>query len=365
MLEARWPWFAEELEAVRARQDAATEARDHRVVIGSPAYADSSDDEPIDGVLQRASSPLPSRRAARSTATIRPPSRVFPLMTSTLHLPLPSSDVKALLQYFYSLSLLTPLQRSLPTLSSFLSFTKTYDTVLPSLRTLVVHALHETLDDHPEAAAKVYEAAALGDSVALQIRAMQVMLKGGMAGDASPLAGEARRGSASTDAGRSRYSLYSQGASLPSERCGDVLTPMRLSSVELVGLFGPRVGQRPRPLEPHALSRLARQQSSFIRLQRRQPRRIEVYDAVFASAAASASGLATPSSSAAKRLASVSAAAYHAGSASSTSFRTLFASVSFASRLSLAIPSFPRTAQRANLVAGRSLRDERHLDFLA
>ncbi|BGO95746.1 hypothetical protein NBRC10512_001582 [Rhodotorula toruloides] len=214
VLEARWPWFAEELEAVRARQDAAIEARHQRAVIGSPAYADSSDDEPIDGALQRASSPLPSRRAARSTATIRPPSRVFPLTTSTLHLPLPSSDVKALLQYFYSLSLLTPLQRSLPTLSSFLSFTKTHDTVLPSLRTLVVHALHETLDDHPEAAAKVYEAVALGDSVALQIRAMQVMLKGGMAGDASPLAGEARRGSASTDAGRSRYSLYSQASSL-------------------------------------------------------------------------------------------------------------------------------------------------------
>ncbi|GEM11084.1 regulatory protein Ral2 [Rhodotorula toruloides] len=186
VLEARWPWFAEELEAVRTRHEAACEAREQSAVIGgSVGFADSSDDEPIDGALQRASSPLPTRQAPRSAATIRPPSRIFPLTPSTLDLPLPSSDVKALLQYLYSLSLLTPLQRSLPTLSSFLSFTKTYDIVLPSLRTLIVHALHETLDDHPESAAKVYEAAALGDSVALQIRAMQVMLKGGVAGDAT------------------------------------------------------------------------------------------------------------------------------------------------------------------------------------
>lgn len=217
VLEARWPWFADELEAVRAREDAANEGREQRKVIGSVAYGDSSDDEPIDGALQRANSPLPVRQAARSTTTIRAPSRTFPLTTSTLHLPLPSSEVKALLQYFYALSLLTPLQRSLPTLSSFLSFTKTYDTVLPSLRTLVVHALHETLDEHPESAAKVYEAAALGDSVALQIRAVQVMLKGGLASEAHATSGERRRGSASTDA-RSRFSLHSQGLFVPCDQ---------------------------------------------------------------------------------------------------------------------------------------------------
>ncbi|TNY22053.1 hypothetical protein DMC30DRAFT_173860 [Rhodotorula diobovata] len=179
LLEARWPWLAEELRAVEHKAHAAVEAREQHATTDSGAYGSSDDEEPIDGAMSRVSSPVPPRRPSQqisSPAPSRAPSRLFPITSRSLELPLPSSDVKALLQYFHTLALSTQLQRSLPVLTSLLAFTKTYDSVLPSLRALVVHAFHETLDMHPETGAKAYEAAALGDSVALQIRAMQVML---------------------------------------------------------------------------------------------------------------------------------------------------------------------------------------------
>ncbi|GAA5919252.1 hypothetical protein JCM1841_006521 [Sporobolomyces salmonicolor] len=170
ILESRWPWFSDELAALAATTSAAIEAKGQRAT-GSDEVVleDASDDEPID-VLHRVGSPGSQTRLSLST----PPSKtLFPITARSLELPLGSQEVKALLQYFHTLALSTPLQRSIPILTSLLLFVKTYN-ILPNLRALVVHALHESLV--PENAAKIYEAAALGHSKALQIRAMQVMV---------------------------------------------------------------------------------------------------------------------------------------------------------------------------------------------
>ncbi|GJN94458.1 hypothetical protein Rhopal_007538-T1 [Rhodotorula paludigena] len=219
LLEARWPWFADELRAVEAKAHAAVEAREQRTTTGSGSYGDSSDDEPIDGAMQRVISPVPAKKAAPVMSTpVRAPSRIFPNTTHSLELPLSAAEVKALLQYFHTLSLSTPHQRALPVLTSLLVFTKSYDTVVPALRALVIHALHETLETNPEVGAKVYEAAALGDSVALQIRAMQCMLS-------------ARRGSATSShleaptSGQPPKSRFSGNSHATLSRQGPLPTP--------------------------------------------------------------------------------------------------------------------------------------------
>ncbi|GAA5821592.1 hypothetical protein JCM3770_005306 [Rhodotorula araucariae] len=211
VLEARWPWFADELPNVEAKANAAIEAREQRTTTSSGSYGDSSDEELVDGVLSRVASPKQSIQQVSPPA--RTPSRLFPITPRSLELPLPSSDVKAILQYFQTLALSTSLQRSLPVLTSLLAFTNTYDSVLPSLRALVVHALHETLSTQPDAAPKVYEAAALGDSVALQIRAMQVMLYPRRGSTSSVQSIELRRNANSAEP--SRTSDQSQGAPSP------------------------------------------------------------------------------------------------------------------------------------------------------
>ncbi|GAA6063862.1 hypothetical protein JCM10212_003553 [Sporobolomyces blumeae] len=176
ILESRWPWFAAELEAISAKSTAAVEAQE-TLTMGDPHGEEMSDEEPMDRLHTPASS-RPSTSLARPIApTGRASSRrLFPITAHSLELPLPSPDVKAILQYFHTLALSTPLQRSIPILSSLLNFDKAHD-ILPNLRALVVHALHESLD--PGNAAKIYEAAAVGRSMALQIRAMQVMLANG------------------------------------------------------------------------------------------------------------------------------------------------------------------------------------------
>ncbi|GAA5912223.1 hypothetical protein JCM5296_005451 [Sporobolomyces johnsonii] len=174
ILESRWPWFSDELVAIAAKASAAIEAKEQRTTgSDSDVLEDTSDDEPIDA-MHRVGSPAPRPRTFLPAPPPKPVSRrIFPITARSLELPLGSQVVKALLQYFHTLALTTPLQRSIPILTSLLLFAKTYD-ILPNLRALVVHALHESLT--PENAAKIYEAAALGQSMALQIRAMQVMV---------------------------------------------------------------------------------------------------------------------------------------------------------------------------------------------
>ena len=64
------------------------------------------------------------------------------------------------LQYFYTLSLCTPLQHQTNVLIGLLFFARTYD--IPNLRALVVHALHGAISQGAGVAASVYEACTLG-----------------------------------------------------------------------------------------------------------------------------------------------------------------------------------------------------------
>lgn len=85
-----------------------------------------------------------------------------------------SSVGLAILQYFYTLNLITPLQHSIPTLVCLLLFGKEYD--VTHLRALVVHAFHTFLSNNQVSPAIVYEAATLGGCIALQTRALKLMM---------------------------------------------------------------------------------------------------------------------------------------------------------------------------------------------
>jgi hypothetical protein len=133
-LEERWPWFAAQLEA-------------HTVQLNTSVDAIFGNTDPRPG---------------------------HPLSAHELLLPDDSSVGMAILQYFYTLNLITPLQLSIPILVSLMLFGKEYD--LTHLRALVVHAFHGMLGSGQVSAAIVYEAATLGHCIALQTRALKMMM---------------------------------------------------------------------------------------------------------------------------------------------------------------------------------------------
>ncbi|KAF8313753.1 uncharacterized protein EI90DRAFT_3022561 [Cantharellus anzutake] len=99
----------------------------------------------------------------------RPDPRLTPRM---LRLSEPYPITKALLQYFYSGSLITPLQHAPLVLSALLLLSNIYE--LAHLAKLVKHAMHQTLS--PATSVDVYEVATLCDSQNLQIRALRMVL---------------------------------------------------------------------------------------------------------------------------------------------------------------------------------------------
>lgn len=96
---------------------------------------------------------------------------VAQLAPSSLTIPEPFSVCVALVQYFYTLSLSTPLQNRAPVLSALLFLAKQYR--IDRLAKLVVHALHERLD--PNVAVGVYEIATLSGEQNLQVRALNMV----------------------------------------------------------------------------------------------------------------------------------------------------------------------------------------------
>jgi hypothetical protein len=135
LLESRWPWFAASLAAFRAR--------------------------------------------ARATPTFEAASEVR-LTPRELLLPEAADVAVGALQYFYTLTLCTPLQHKLGTLVGLLVFSRTYD--VPNLRALVVHALHCQLGTGGAPAtgtttAQIYEAATLSGALALQIRSLKTLMQ--------------------------------------------------------------------------------------------------------------------------------------------------------------------------------------------
>lgn len=138
VLSERWPWFADELALLSARAG--------EIIHDIPAPLDIND------------APLGSLSPARVT-----PSRI--------HIPEPFAVCVALVQYFYTLSLTTPLQNRSHVLTALLFLAKQYK--IDRLRKLVLHALHSRLE--PSVATGVYEVATLAGEHALQARALMMV----------------------------------------------------------------------------------------------------------------------------------------------------------------------------------------------
>ncbi|ODO10405.1 hypothetical protein I350_01000 [Cryptococcus amylolentus CBS 6273] len=148
VLSERWPWFNEQEKALgRETQNVITEA---------PAVD-------INDTLLGSFTPA---RLSPSTLTLSEP---FPVCV-------------ALVQYFYTLSLSTPLQNRAPILSALLFIGKQYG--LERLVRLVVHALHGRLEGGGGAAVGIYEIATLAGERDLQVRALNIV-HGGKGGSSS------------------------------------------------------------------------------------------------------------------------------------------------------------------------------------
>lgn len=137
ILEHNWPWFAEQQSSIVSRA-------------GEIVHEVASMD--IHDVLVESLSP------ARMT-----PNR--------LHLPEQFPVCVALVQYFYTMSLSTPLQTRGQVLTSLLFIANKYK--IERLRKLVVHALHSRLD--AEHAHNIVEIASLAAEVPLQARALMIL----------------------------------------------------------------------------------------------------------------------------------------------------------------------------------------------
>jgi hypothetical protein len=138
ILSDRWSWFAEQ-EVDLAKKLAG-------IPLDSPAPLDIND------------TLLGDFTPAQLTATHLCIQEPFPVCV-------------ALVQYFYTLSLSTPLQNRAPVLSALLFLARQYK--IDRLGKLVVHALHERLE--PGVARGVYEIATLAGEQNLQVRALNMI----------------------------------------------------------------------------------------------------------------------------------------------------------------------------------------------
>lgn len=136
LLTERWPWFAQEEQSLIQKLSGAVQ------------------DPPLDIADTLLGSFTPAR-----------------LASSSLTIPEPFPVCVALVQYFYTLSLSTPLQNRAPILSALLFLAKQYK--IDRLGKLVVHTLHERLE--PALAVGIYEIATLAGEQALQIRALNMI----------------------------------------------------------------------------------------------------------------------------------------------------------------------------------------------
>lgn len=141
ILEDRWPWFKEEYKTfvTKAKQ---------------VAYS------------------LPSSPAAIVLPT---PAAVDPRLTPrTFNLSEPYAITLALVQYFYALGLITPLQHAPPVLTQLLVLATNYK--IAHLEALVKYAMHRALSNSTSVG--VYEVATLCNSRSLQIRALKTVMVG-------------------------------------------------------------------------------------------------------------------------------------------------------------------------------------------
>ncbi|KAG7088298.1 hypothetical protein E1B28_012308 [Marasmius oreades] len=144
ILEDRWPWFKDQMRKfLLLAMDTSAQ------LPTSPMHVDN----PI----------LPG---ATSSNEQRPDPRMTP---RTLHLSEPYAITLALVRYFYTLALLTPLQLAPAVLSQLLVLATNYR--IPHLELLVKHAMHRALSNSTSVG--VYEIATLCGCRSLQIRALR------------------------------------------------------------------------------------------------------------------------------------------------------------------------------------------------
>ncbi|KAL4267578.1 hypothetical protein AB1N83_002785 [Pleurotus pulmonarius] len=147
ILEERWPWFKEE--RAKFTQLAKSTAQ---TLPNSPMHVPQPD--------------LPGKGAGGET---RPDPRLTP---RSFHLSEPYPITLALLQYFYSLALITPLQHAPAVLSQLLVLSSNYN--ITHLQSLVKHAMHKALSNSTSVG--VYEVATLCSCRSLQIRALKTVM---------------------------------------------------------------------------------------------------------------------------------------------------------------------------------------------
>ncbi|TDL18131.1 galactose oxidase [Rickenella mellea] len=149
VLEGRWGWFRRERERFLAEARRAIEG------IGSESGGAGGVETPLVEPADLDTKPPDPRLTPRSLLLSEP----YPI---TL----------ALMQYFYTLSLLTPLQHAPAVLSQLLLLSATYE--LPHLQGLVKHAMHSALSSATSVG--VYEVATLCSCQSLQIRALKLVM---------------------------------------------------------------------------------------------------------------------------------------------------------------------------------------------
>ncbi|KAG1885049.1 hypothetical protein F4604DRAFT_1952096 [Suillus subluteus] len=146
-LEDRWPWFKDQRNKFLARARQAIE-----ILPSSPMDVG-----------------LPDLPGAPGSSEARPDPRLTP---RAFNLSEPYPITLALLQYFYSLALITPLQHAPAVLSQLLILSSTYQ--IHHLESLVKHAMHRALSNSTSVG--VYEVATLCSCRSLQIRALKTVM---------------------------------------------------------------------------------------------------------------------------------------------------------------------------------------------
>ncbi|KAI6114416.1 hypothetical protein F5141DRAFT_1187954 [Pisolithus sp. B1] len=144
VLEDRWPWFKDQRAKFLDRAKQAMET----LPVSSMDVG------------------LPDLPGAPHSPEARPDPRLTP---RAFNLSEPYPITLALLQYFYSLALITPLQHAPAVLSQLLILSSTYQ--ISHLQSLVKHAMHRALSNSTSVG--VYEVATLCSCRSLQIRCLQ------------------------------------------------------------------------------------------------------------------------------------------------------------------------------------------------
>ena len=150
LLEDRWPWF-----------------REHRRKYVNAARRIVATQKPRSELELDMQPSLPPYLAEQNLSFLPLEDRPDPRLTPRLlRLSEPYPITKALLQYFYTYDLLTPLQHAPLVLSALLLLSSIYN--LPHLGELVRHAMHRTLG--PMTSVGVYDVTTLCDCQNLNIR---------------------------------------------------------------------------------------------------------------------------------------------------------------------------------------------------